>query len=464
MNNFTSFSKIVAITEASKFVSNDIMTVEEINEYLNKVGKKIPQPVADIVYLTAKYKLLDQKSIDDIRDANKSQIDKLAFKYDIPLAEMEDLWKNLKELKTNIRLLPQYQTTSERDAFKEGKLRMTDITIDLETSAGRNAVAKMYTPLINKIVNDFIGKSSLGRAELMSAGMLGFTDAMNDWRKKDDGKTVPFKTYASYRVRQQILNDINQLSHSMGSNQHAVKTRGSALDAISIDGFERNEDGEISPDKLAFLGVEDADHNLTKSEDVLLNELFKFIESKFKQRDVDVFYRYSGLNGYKKEQYKDISRLVGISQSNVRRIVLDILNAIKKNPDMMEILRDLQSKFNESLMLELMYMDKEMVIETLMNDDLFLMLEELNRWNNKNVFVNALDRTFGVLNTNEKTVITALLKGDFNNLDNNYKKEKTVITKFLNNMYPTENFTRKTDVAILDTMLELGDWYKKYMK
>ena len=130
----------------------------------------------------------------------------------------------------------------------------------------------------------------------------------------------------------------------------------------------------------------------------------------------------------------------------------------------MEILRDLQSKFNESLMLELMYMDKEMVIETLMNDDLFLMLEELNRWNNKNVFVNALDRTFGVLNANEKTVITALLKGDFNNLDNNYKKEKTVIIKFLNNMYPTENFTRKTDVAILDTMVELGDWYKKYMK
>lgn len=464
MNNFTSFSKIVAITEASKFVSNEIMTVAEIKDYLEKVSKKIPQPVADIVYLTAKYSLLDQKSIDDIRDANKSQLDKLAFKYDISVAELEDLWKNLKELKTNIRLLPQYQTTSERDAFKSGNLKMSDITIDLETSAGKSAVVKMYMPLLYKIVNEYVGKSSLGRAELMSAALVGFNDAMNDWRKKDDGRSVPFKTYAGFRARQQILHDINELSHNIANNWYAVKKMGSGADALSIDSMSRNDDGEFNQDHLSMLGIEDANHNLTKAENVLMDEFYKFIESKFKQRDVDVFYRYFGLKGYNKEKSKDIAKLVGIAPSNIRRIILDMLNAIKKNKNAMEILSDLQSTYNESLMVECISLDKDMMLETILSDDMFIMLEELNRWNNKSVYVNALDRTMDVLDPSEQGTITALLKGDFNYLDNRYKKDKAVIVKFLNNMYPTDNFTRKSDVAMLDTMMELSDCYKKYIK
>ena len=88
MNNFTNFSKIIAINEAKRLVNNTTMTVDEINEYIQKVGKKIPEQVASIVYLTAKYGLCDQKSIDDIRDANKSQLDKLAFRFNIPLTEL----------------------------------------------------------------------------------------------------------------------------------------------------------------------------------------------------------------------------------------------------------------------------------------------------------------------------------------------------------------------------------------
>lgn len=462
MNNFTSFSQIIAINEANKFVSNEILTVEEIESYLDKVGKKIPQQVANIVYLTAKYRLLDQKSVDEIRDANKSQLDKLAFKYNIPEMEIEELWKNLKELKTNLRLLPQYQTTSERDAFKAGNLKMTDITIDVETSAGRNATAKMYMNLVNQIVNQYVGKSNLGRAELMSAALKGFTDAMNDWRKKDDGKSVPFKTYAGFRVKQQILNDINELSYGMSTNWYAIQKHGDKLKGISIDGLSRNADGEINPDHLAFLGIEDAKHNLTRPEDELMNDFYKFIESKFKQRDVDIFYRYFGLKDYNKEKYKDIAKLVGIAPSNIRRIILDMLSVIKKNSAAMEILNDLQSTYNESLMLECLALDKDMILEAILGDDMFIMLEELNKWNNKDVFTNALNRTFDNLTSEEKGIVTVILKDDFNYLDSVYKKYKTVIVKFLNNMHPTENFTRKTDVTILDAMLEMCDCYKKF--
>ena len=51
----------------------------------------------------------------------------------MPLNELEHLWETLKTLKNNIRLLPQYQTASERAAFMSGKLEMSDINIDLDT-------------------------------------------------------------------------------------------------------------------------------------------------------------------------------------------------------------------------------------------------------------------------------------------------------------------------------------------
>ena len=80
MSNFTNFTNFAAINEAAKRTSNILLTVEDINSYIQAVGKNVPKQVADIIYLTAKYHLCDQKSIDDIRNANKGQLDKIAFK------------------------------------------------------------------------------------------------------------------------------------------------------------------------------------------------------------------------------------------------------------------------------------------------------------------------------------------------------------------------------------------------
>ena len=42
------------------------------------------------------------------------------------------------------------------------------------------------------------------------------------------------------------------------------------------------------------------------------------------------------------------------------------------------------------------------------------------------------------------------------------KKDKKLIVTFLNNMYPTENMSRKTDVSLLEYMSELQMYYQKY--
>ena len=464
MNNFTNFTKFTAINEAVKRINNDILTVDDINAYLQAVKKQIPEQVADTIYLTTKYKLVSQKDVDDVKGANKGQLNKLAFKYNMSLTEMEDLWEAIKNLKSNIRLLPQYQTQSERNAFMAGKLLMSDITIDLDTAAGRKACLTQYTGMIHKIVNSYVGKSRLSKPDLISAGMLGFTDAMNDWRKPGhEDNSVPFKTYAAYRVKQQILNDINTYSYSVKTNWYGVKKMGSTmLTAMSLDGAPRTEDGEFKQDRLKALGKE-PNYNLTKSEDHNWDELYKLIENTFKQRDIDVFYRYFGLKGHPKEKGKDIAKSLGISPQLVTGIVKDgILKALKRNPKAMEILMDLQTAYTESLMVNLINLDKEMIIETILEDDMFILLEELTKWSNRDVYITTIETAFEELENDEVKVMKNMLSHNFDYIDKHFKPNKKTIVKFLGLVYPTETFVRKSDVALLEYIDELAELYKKY--
>lgn len=462
MNNFTAFTNFTAINEAVKRISNDILTVEDINNYLNAVKKLIPEQVANTIYLTAKYKLVSQKDIDDVRNANKGQLPKLAFKYNITVDEMEDLWECLKSLKTNLRLLPQLQTASERSAFMAGKLLMSDITIDLDTSAGRNACAKQYMGMIHKIVNSYVGRARLSKPELMSAALQGFTDAMNDWRK--DGKeenSVPFKTYAAYRAKQQILNDINAYSYSVKTNWYSIKKIGSS---ISLDGVPRDEDGEFKQDHLKIIGDE-PNYNLSQSVEHNLEELYKIIENTFKQRDIDIFYRYFGLKGYQKEKGKDIAKSLGISPQLVTGVIKDIIfKKLKSNPKAMEILQDLQTAYNESLMFDIMNYDRDMMIETIIEDDMFILLEELTKWSNKEIYINTLNGAFEIMEPSDVKIIQDLLSHNFDYLDKKFKQSKKIIVKFLGIINPTESFARKSDVALLEYMDELSELYKKYNK
>ena len=466
MNNFTNFTKLAEINETAKRIGNSHLTVKDINNYITAVGKNIPSVVSDVIYLTGKYNLTDIESLEEIRFASKSNLSSLSAKLNIPINELEDLWENLKSLKANIRLLPQYQTSSEREAFMAGKLKMSDINIDLESSTGRNACAKMYMPMVHKIVNQFVGRCKLSKPELMSAGLQGFTDAMNDWRKNDNEENnVPFKTYAAYRIKQQIQNDITEYSYAVKTNWYGVQKMGSELlNAVSLDSMPKDEDGEFKQDHFKILGKQ-PNYNLTDTEERNWDELYKLIENTFKQRDVDIFYRYFGLKDYNKEKAKDIAKSMGISSQLVSNVVKDvILKKLKQSPKAMEILMDLLSSYNESLMLDIMNLDKQMMIEAILADDTFILLEELTRWSNKDVYINTVENALNEFDKKEISILKDILSEDFNYLDKNYKTYKKIIIKFLTIIYPTESFNRKSDVAILQAMQEISDLYKTYYK
>lgn len=455
------------ILENRKNYDSDALLSSEINKYLNKVNKIIPKPVQTAIYLTQKYNLTDKASIEDIRNSSKSSLKKLADKYQIPVSGIEELWQLLKDIKSNIRLLPQYQSASEREALMLGKLSMDDLTIDLDTQQGRNAATKVYMPMIYKIVNQYLGKSNLSKQELMSAALIGFTGAMNDWKRKtddDDENKVTFKTYAAYRAKQQILNDMNELSHTLsGTNWYAVQTQGSNLDAVSLDGMLGVDDNDFHQDRLSALGMMDADWDLNKDEAKNWKDLFNLLEKNFTSRDTDVFYRFFGLNGYKREKSKDIAKSLGMSEGNIRNSIINkMITFLKKDKKANYILSGIQSIYNESLMAELIGFSKEEILEALSADDTFILLEELNRWNNKDVFKNAFYNALDQINVEDSKKLINIFKGNFESIDSNYKKNKRLIVFFLSNLYPSDNMSKKTDVALLDMMQEVQELYQKY--
>jgi hypothetical protein len=188
------------------------------------------------------------------------------------------------------------------------------------------------------------------------------------------------------------------------------------------------------------------------------------IESKHKQRDIDVFYRYFGLKGYQKEKGKDIAKSLGISPSMITGIINSILKNLKNDSKAMDILVDLQTSYNESLMFDIMNLDKEMIIESIVSDNTFILLEELTRWSDKKVYINTINTALENLDSSEEKIINDILKNNFDYLDSKLKPNKKIIIKFLSLVYPTESFSRKTDVALLEYMMELIDLHKKYFK
>lgn len=440
--------------------SSSAMLRSEIAAYINKVKKSLSYDLQKIIYLTQKYDLGSAEQLDDIRNSSKSKLKDLVDKYNIPLADLTSLWEMLKTAKKYIKQLPQYQTPAERQAIKDGKLTLSDLTIDLTTTQGRNAASKMYMPIVLKIINDYVGKSRLDKNSIMSAALLGMTNAMNDWKKepeKPGDKVVPFKTYLAYRVKQQILNDINKYGHSLsGTNSYASKEYGaSLLDAIRFDTLVDNVD------KHDFIADEPF-----KEDQTLWNNLYKLIEKNFSTRDVDVFYRFFGLNGRKREKSKDIAKSYGMSEGNIRNSILNkILKWLRTNPKTKELLSDIQDMYTECLLCDLFGTEQHSVLEYLAQDDTYILLEEMNKWKNRSVFDNAYKKAIEFVGSEQaKNVIIDLLQGGFAEIDANLKKYKPEILKFLSYMYPTERFNNKSDVDLLQYMQEISDAYKKYKK
>ena len=464
MNRMKLFSNIIEESRERKNYDSISLLSSEINQYMQKV-KALPKSVKDVLYITQKYNITSGETLQDILDAKRKDLEKLSSELSISIEVLDDLQKQLKGLKRNIRLLPHFQTEAERKEIEAGKLAQDDLTIDLKTDAGRNAAAKQYTPLVFKIANSFIGKSKLDRAELISAGMIGLAQAINDYNKEKSN--MSFKSYAAFMISYAIQNDIRDHGFALtGYNWDAIKnTDAEKLYATSIDSLYKDDD-DSSNDHLSFLGIEDDDKWLDVSKDTekYFQALYKVLDNKFSARDCDIFYRFYGLNGRAKEKSKDIAKSYGMSEGNIRNSVINkMLTFIKKEPKLRSVLQALQRTYYESVMKDLVYLtSKEQIYESLINDDMIILLEELNRWNNKNDFRSSITNILSQCSIDDTKYIIECLEKGFEFIDNTFKKHKKLLIFFLSNLYPTNNIAKSSDVAIIDAMVDLSNVSKEF--
>ena len=86
MNNFSCFFE-------SQTNTNPILTIEELNNYIDKTSKLLPSMVKDTLYLIKKNIILDPEVLINLMSVSKSGIKQISKKYNLPEAVLDELWR-----------------------------------------------------------------------------------------------------------------------------------------------------------------------------------------------------------------------------------------------------------------------------------------------------------------------------------------------------------------------------------
>ena len=408
------------------------ISIQELKNYLLKMKDNLSQNVVKALMFCIENNILDSKT----------------------------LTKRITTLSNNeLKLMPHFLSKSTQNKLMNGTLSTEDITVDLSTNSGKNAAAKRYMGVLNNIVKYIYSKySKVPKSEYMSKALEIMADAMNSYDYEKSNGT-PFKTYLAYTLKNLLSNYAKEQSYIFsGVNWYAEKKYGaSALSAVSLD---LNKD-DIDIDHMSELGEYDPEP-LTRSEKSCWEKIFSILEKKFKQRQVDIFYRYFGLNGRKKEKAKDIAASYKISPSSINNNnIIPILKFLKSNSETQSILSELRDMYNESLLYELfpIYEQRDKVISLLENDDILILLEEFNILNSIDI-ESTLEECKKKLLTlfgseNVDNILDILKYGNFESIDSSFKTYKNIYITILHEFFPTEDFTEKTDIDIINMITDI---------
>lgn len=382
----------------------------------------------------------------------------------------KDIMKLCKTVGDEIRLLPQLLTNSQRNAVINKKIHVEDLMLDLESQKGRDNIVKKYGALIEKMIKQYIDKSSLSKEDLRSAAMIGLINAMNTYKNPEElekiGKSgqMNFASYAAFCIKHQIIKDITNYNSDVKISryyQNKLKDEGETVSReLSIDHIYTNDDGDNASNLDTFFGLSDSDKGMDdyEKEDVY-KKLFKYLESKFSSRDCIILYKTWGVNGYKREKVKDIAKELGISSPAVvqacNRIIKFIANDKYCKDLYKDLLEELIDDYSVGKMVEVYNEGKQAFIESFIYDDLYILLEDVKKWNNKDKFKNIINNATNPLSIDDALYIYHILQNKIQINEKNIKKNKGAFTMFLENVYPDKSFKNASISEIIEYMTEL---------
>lgn len=473
------------------FESNNneyLLTSQGMEQFLIQRGNDLPKNVKPIVEWMKKYKIFDKEIVDELFIMSTGKQKALAKQLGMPEDEMLKMVKELRKLGLERNLLPMMMDVETREDYLTGAKLNDDIMLDLVSEKGRAAIVKQYTPLINKIVNQYVGKTSLDKSELLSAAFEGLVCAMNEYRRptreleaqndlvdKEEVKKKKrggFLEYAAYRMKQKILDDINNYSRTVripGSTMHRHKDdeawqnmgKTTSID-VTFSGSE--EEGKLDlADRLKELQVSPADLKLS-GEDAAnaatAEKIYKMIENKFNQKHCTVFYKTFGLKGFSMMRPSDVAKEMNISNANVSMINKRIATFLKTTPGAQPLLKSLLINCMESVFVESLNKSKEEVSEALRGNDMYILFEDLTKWSEPSVLESKLKTTLDVYDADTVEFLIECFNTGITKVEEEYQENKKLFVHFLEMMNPTQSFQKKQDLYILNEMESLIDLYK----
>lgn len=457
------------------------LTIDQIKEFEKIVrgSKSISKEYLQILVNTIQLGITSGEVLDEIINGSSSKIKAIIAQYGGSPAMYEEIRKLAGKCKPEIKGLPQLMTAEDFNNVISGKRDIGDITLDLETEKGRERCARQYASLVTAIASKYRG-SGLDWNSLISAGYLGLTKAMSDYHRPDefvdmeDGldkeakaevkkqKSLTFKQYAGWRIRFQILNDINELSRTVRISQYeyeknkaAGNTKGN-FNTVSVD-QTLDDEGQTLVDRMTALSSDnDAFKGDTKTQ---WDKVYKLIDDKFSVRTASVFYKYFGLRGYKQMSGVEIAKEMGITGAAVSMYIKHIITFLKSDKRTVNLLMDLLSMYSESLIAT---HTAQTIMDAMITDNVFIMLQECTRWANRKVFNNAMGSAIQPLSEAGQDFIISCLENDINYIDEHYDGNRGFVVNFLENVYPTECIRRKSDIDLINMMSELSENFKTH--
>lgn len=346
----------------------NFISADELKTY-EKIAKNFISDDARIVidYLIAN----NSTYVKDLGDGN-TQNNALAVFFAKQLPKDEDkraVYQAIGRLNKRDRILevPVFQTPEQFTGIITKKITPDEILLDLTSERGRSEIVEKYKPLMTKLVAQYSKKSTLTDEELWSAAYDGLVCAMNDYGKKskledgeetDKNKQLTFTQYASYRIAFKIIKDIRTYTRTvrepLSHLNRERKEKGSNSIQNTVSGDAQIKTGSSKSDgneKTLFDLVgnsETATRTIDQQDlDKLWAEVYRMLEKHFTKKEMDVWYSFMGLNGYKKLKNKEIAQKYGVVPSNISYYCQKINKYIQNTPSLLSKMADIRDLLAE---------------------------------------------------------------------------------------------------------------------
>ncbi len=458
-----------------------VLSMDQLKEFekIVRKSKAVSKEYLQILSNTVQLGICNGEDLDKIINGSSRDLQSLAADNGGSMAMYEEIRKLATKIKPEIKGFPQFMSDEDFNNVISGKRDIGDITLDLETEKGRDRCTRLYASLITAIASKYKG-CGLEWNDLVGAAHMGFVKAMNDYHrpeeyvdvedgldneqkkevKKQKGQT--FKQYAGWRIRFQILNDINELSRTVkisqyeyNKNKEAGNTKGN-FNTISVD-TTLDDEGNTLVDRMKEFSTDNK--AFSKSADSQWEKVYKIIDNKFSVRIASTFYKFFGLHGYKQMKGVDIAKEMHITGAAVSMNVKTVMNFLKSDKRTMDLLQDLLAMYTESLIIS---NTPQTIMDAMITDDVFIMLQECTRWMDRKVFNNIIGAAVETLTESSREFIIQCLENDLNFIDEHYDGKRSAIVNFLESVYPTECIRRKSDVDLIGMMNELSESFKSH--